>query len=458
MSTNRMGYLTPEIYTLEDSNTRVLMNSMDSSPDIFDTDIECPAEPTGDKKHEFIPWGEDNEYPYHLMDAIGRDEVMSQNKHFNVLTCYGSGLIYRDLKTKLPTTDAEIKAFMRRNAFPRFFLEQATDMKFFFFSVAVIILSKDGKKINKIRHKEAAHIRFTKAKKGNIEYVLSANWENANVNKEEIEVIPLLDEYDPLGDLRVRLGEEPNDKGEIQTPTKDRKFAILCKFPTVGNRYYPNPYYTAFLRGDWYDIKRLIAIGKKAKIKNHQAIKYHVEIHRDYWQQIFDEENITLEEQKVERIKKEKENIKNFVSGIENSGKLWISGFYSDPNGNEISFVRINKIDTSKEGGDWSEDIEEASNMACFSDGVHPNMVGATPGKSQMNNSGSDKRELFTMKQSLEVAYHDIMKMVHEVVIGFNGWADKVEVDVPMITLTTLDKNKDAEKVSRNTLESTTAK
>ena len=147
MSTNRVGYLTPEIYTLEDSNTRVLMNSMDSSPDIFDTDIECPAESTGDKKHEFIPWGEDNEYPYHLMDAIGRDEVMSQNKHFNVLTCYGSGLIYRDLKTKLPTTDAEIKAFMRRNAFPRFFLEQATDMKFFFFSVAVIILSKDGKKI-----------------------------------------------------------------------------------------------------------------------------------------------------------------------------------------------------------------------------------------------------------------------------------------------------------------------
>lgn len=46
--------------------------------------------------------------------------------------------------------------------------------------------------------------------------------------------------------------------------------------------------------------------------------------------------------------------------------------------------------------------MSEASNALCFAHGVHPNLVGATPGKSQMNNSGSDKRELFTLKQALE--------------------------------------------------------
>ena len=57
----------------------------------------------------------------------------------------------------------------------------------------------------------------------------------------------------------------------------------------------------------------------------------------------------------MERIKKEKENIKNFVSGIENSGKVWITGYYIDPNGREVRMVRINVVETGKEGGDGAK-------------------------------------------------------------------------------------------------------
>lgn len=107
-------------------------------------------------------------------------------------------------------------------------------------------------------------------------------------------------------------------------------------------------------------------------------------------------------------------------------------------------------IDTTKEGGDWSEDIQEASNITCYGDNIHPNLVGATPGKSQSNNSGSDKRELFTLKQSLEIAFHDLMYTPHNVVIHYNGWGEKVYPDVPMILLTTLDQNTDAKKTTAN--------
>ena len=162
------------------------------------------------------------------------------------------------------------------------------------------------------------------------------------------------------------------------------------------------------------------------------------------------EEHITEPVKQLERIKKEKENIKNFVSGIENSGKVWITGYYIDPNGKENRMVRINVIDTTKEGGDWSEDIQEASNITCYGDNIHPNLVGATPGKSQSNNSGSDKRELFTLKQSLEIAFHDLMYMPHNVVIHYNGWGEKVYPDVPMILLTTLDQNTDAKSTTAN--------
>ena len=84
--------------------------------------------------------------------------------------------------------------------------------------------------------------------------------------------------------------------------------------------------------------------------------------------------------------------------------------------------------------------------MLCYADNIHPNLVGAVPGKGQQNNSGSDKRELFTLKQSLEIAYHDLMKQPLETVAAFNQW--NVDIDIPMITLTTLDTHRDAVQVT----------
>ncbi|MFR1987595.1 MAG: hypothetical protein ACLS29_05595 [Prevotellamassilia sp.] len=97
-----------------------------------------------------------------------------------------------------------------------------------------------------------------------------------------------------------------------------------------------------------------------------------------------------------------------------------------------------------KEGGDWSEDVQSASNTICYADNVHPNLVGAVPGKSQSNNSGSDKRELFTMKQALETAFHDLLLLPLQVVCWYNGW-EGVTPRVPMIQLTTLDQHRDAQ-------------
>lgn len=441
-----------EIYDIPGSKFTMELSTVADSADVFDedTDVTAVELPGKLKQYSYIPWGTDNELPFHIMDMVGSDEVMSQNKHFNVLTCYGSGLVYRDVDTEKKTKDKDISLFITRNAYPKFFLEQSTDMKYFFFCIAVLILDKEGKQIVKVRHKDACYCRFQKAnKQGKIEHVFYANWRKS-ITDENVEVITLLDEYDPWGELEWLMGREPGPDGLTHVRTKERKFAVLCKFPTPGCRYYPFPYYAALFRGDWYDIKKLIAKGKKYKIKNHASVKYQVEVHKDYWNNICRDESITEPLEKLKRIKQEKENIKNFVSGIENSGKVWITGYYVDPNGTEVRMVRITIIDPSKEGGDWSEDIQEASNMTCYADNIHPNMVGAVPGKSQSNNSGSDKRELFTLKQSIETPYHDIMAPPHTVIIGYNGWYEKVYPDVPMITLTTLDENTDAKKKKIN--------
>ena len=84
--------------------------------------------------------------------------------------------------------------------------------------------------------------------------------------------------------------------------------------------------------------------------------------------------------------------------------------------------------------------------MRCYGLNIHPNLVGATPGKSQTNNSGSDKRELFTLKQALETSFRDVLLKVHSLVIRFNGWKPRVYPAVPIVQLTTLDKHSDAEE------------
>lgn len=423
---------------------------------IFDDDGITPtvAVNVKGKEYIYIPFGCDNKLPFELIKNIGESSVMAQNKLFNVLTCYGMGFQYNDIETKLPTKDKDVNLFRMHNSLSRFFLEQITDMKYFFFCVSAIILNKKGDKIVGIRHKEACYCRFTQSENGRSKYVLYANWRNAEV-PENIEVLPLLDELDPLGDLQQRMSLDRQDgqtksRQTAEPACNDRVFAIVTRFPTPGSQYYPVPYYSAIFRDKWYDISRLIAIGKMAKLKNHAAIPYLVEIHNDYWRGIFKEEHITSVEEQKKRKAAEKEKIRSFISGIENSGKLWIAGYYTTPDGHEVKMVRITRIDTSKDGGDYSDDIAESNNMQCYADNIHPNLVGATPGKSQTNNSGSDKRELFTLKQSIEKAFHDLMETVHWVIIYFNHWEEKVYPDVPLIMLTTLDENKDAKKVSNN--------
>lgn len=450
-----LGVMPSEIFDIGSSKIQAEINTVEDSADVFDEDapeVKTSVIP-GNHHWKYVVYGDDNQLPFNIIKMVGEDEVMSQNKLFNVLTCFGSGLKYMDIATQKPSTDKEIKRFGMHNNLTSFLLEQATDIKYFFFCVSVVILSRDGSKIVKIRHKDACYCRFEKANdKGKIEHVFYANWRKSSIgNEQDVEVIRLLDEHDPLGDLEVLMGRAPGADGKQRIRTTERKFAILVRFPTPGCQYYPVPYYTAIFRGDWFDIKKLIGKGKKAKLRNHAAVRYQVEVYKDYWENICEEEGITDPEKMVERIKKEKENIKKFITGIENSGKAWITGYYIDNTGKEVRMVRVNVLDIGKEGGDWSEDIQEASNMTCYGDNIHPNLVGATPGKSQTNNSGSDKRELFTLKESLETAFHELMNGPHNVIIYYNGWDEKVYPDVPIIKLTTLDENKDSKKVTTNT-------
>lgn len=440
-----------EFFDIPKTDFAAVMQEVEDTTNVFDlpSGIVVTRPVPGYPREAYVPFGTDNQLPYDLIRLVGGDEVTAQNKLFNVLTCYGAGVQFKDVETDLPTQDVQVRAWMRRQFLPLYMLEQMTDMKYFYFAVCVFILSRDGRKINRIVHKEACHCRFEKADKhGRVRHVYYANWQEWQESIYGVERIPLLDMTDPYGDLCRRLGIDPDTHQPTgKVSTHERKFAVVMRFPTAGRQYYPIPYWSAVLRGGSYDEKRLISTGKRAKLRNSTSVKYQIEIERSYWERICMEEDITDPKKMQERVVREKQNIKDFLCGVENSGKAWISGYYVNPDGHEVRDIRITNIEGAKQGGDWNEDVQAASNTICYADNVHPNLVGAVPGKTQSNNSGSDKRELFTMKQALEIAFHDLLLLPLNMVCWFNGWKN-LEPVIPMIQLTTLDEHKDAKTVT----------
>ena len=395
--------------------------------------------------YQYMKWGKDNEMPYEILKLIDSDETLSTCQLFNAEVCYGSGLVYDTAEAKRKVQQ-EVQDYLMDNDLASYFLGVCQDFKYFAFAVSVIILNGDGSRIVRILRKEACYCRFAPAEKdGTIPYILYANWRKSITSKEQVEKIELLDQHSPWTDLQERMQANKGKKPKTST----RKFAIVSRVPTPDSTYYPIPYYGSLFKGNWYRIKQLIGMAKEAKLKNSAPIKYHIEIANRFWDGIFKAEGITDRKKQMDRVVEEKEKIINFLTGMENSGKVLFSTFYVNPNGEEQHDVVINKVETDKEGGDWSTDIIEAVNMMCFTMRVHSNLVGSVPGKSQTNNSGSDKRELYTIAQALQKPYHDLLFTVHYIIIRYNAW-EGVKPDCPFIMLSTLDENRDAKLVTPN--------
>lgn len=324
---------------------------------------------------QYMPWGADNQKPYHILDMIEKDETLSTCQIFNAEVCYGNGLKY-NTEACSQSIRNEVEDFLLCNNMATYFLGVCQDFKHFGWCVSVIILDNEGKHIVSLHRKEVCYCRFTPANKhGVIENVLYGNWKKSLSSISDVEIIPLLSLDCPWHDLQDRLKRN----------THLRKFAVVSRVPTPDSTYYPIPYYASLFRGKWYNIKQLIGMVKEAKLKNSAPIKYQIEVSAKYWENIFKRERITDPKKMQDCVVEEKRKIIDFLTGAKNSGKALFSTFYVSPTGEVQHEVVINKIDSEKEGGDWATDIQEAVNMFCFTMRVHSNLVGSVPGKSQSN-------------------------------------------------------------------------
>lgn len=415
------------------------------------TDYSVVPVRCGNSIYRAVSWGDDNMEPSRIRRDISKNMIAQRCEEFNVTACYGQGLRFVDRATMKDTKNEDIRKFCLSSAIHEQFMQHCINMKYFYWSVQIINLSRDGESIVSLQTLDVTYCRVTERGAHKENYIIYGDW--ARTGGTDFMAIPRLNDIDPLGDLKVRMQKAEDPKTGLLRKSKDyhRQYAIVTRMPTPGFVYYPEIGYISIFRDAWNDIYRLIGIGKRQMIKNTSAPRIQIEVAKEYWGMHCNEKNILDPKARAAEIARHKQELKDFVCGIENVGKAIVTGYFVDPNGKEVRMVRINNLTEGarKEGGDWSEDMQEAANVICFAFGVHPNLVGATPGKSQMNNSGSDKRELFTLKQAMEKPWHDIMAKPYHLVTHYMGWKD-ITVDVPMIMLTTLDENKDAKKKTIN--------
>ena len=436
-----------DCFSVEDmplSNARVAF--VTKTTDVF-RDSGCSnTRQTPDGK-VYVSWGGNDDLPYSIIKYIEEDETLSTCQVFNAEVCYGSGLKYcTDAAT--PQVRQQVEDFLLDNPLPDYYLGVCQDLKYFNFAVSVIVLNDDGDRIVELHRKPACYCRFAPAdpKTGRLTKIIFGQFRNSQAS-DKFEEIELLDPRSPWRDLQQRMGLRAA-RG-VDAPTKDRKFAILTRFPGVDSPYYPIPHYAALFKGSWYNIKRLIGEAKMSKLQNAAPIKYVIEVSPRYWDNLFAKQHIIDTKKQEELMNEKKREMLEFLTNHENSGSVLFTGKSISLDGKgESPDITVNCIDSkNKEGGDWESDIAEAVNMFCFTMRVHSNLVGSVPGKAQTNNSGSDKRELYTIAQALQKPYHDLLFLPHKIIIRFNKW-DNVHPDCPFIQLTTLDEHTDAKEVT----------
>lgn len=358
-----------------------------------------------------------------------------------------------DLK-KWETTYKEWKDFQLNSNLDQWIYEQASDATYFWnwFPMLHLDVGLPDKEWNpKIRR--ISYLEATCTRKGvmdsfgEINYcVYSRTFGNeddsnpiASASPEDNirqTVIPALSPQRPSLQLREKVDKQKNNK--VRSRTLD--YVLPMSVPTPGRFYYSSPSWHTIFRSGIFQYMIAMFYRRAKMMENANMFKYIIHLDQKYIEYECSLRGVQTDDEKKQVFKDLTSRIETFLQDPKNTGKTLMT-VEETINGEKIKWVEIELIESPFKGSDVKEDIEEIANVMLFAAGIHPQTVGAIPGKAKVA-SGSEARELNLLNQLSLFPMKKLLMTPLYVAKYFNNWDDHLYFDIPVHVLTTLDKNK----------------
>lgn len=396
------------------------------------------------KEIEIVDWGTGNKFPDDSLTTIESVGVLNTGLRFVRNFTLGQGIFpakikgydkYGNEQLEL-VKDPEIVKVCTGRVVRRYMEKGGRDYFKFGPAYVEMIMNQAGDKVAGINTVNARYCRLSKANsKGEIEWcVVSGKWPETP-GEGEYEVIPVLDEYDPLDHLK-RL--------KVAGKTKGKKFIFVVGDSWSNNDYYGRPlWYSAHLAG-WTEIAAKVPVFLKKAYQNQITWKWHVQIPYSFFDKKFPESDFENKAKRDQAIDDFMDSIEDNLCGAENADKP-IFTFYTlnEVTGKAEEQWIIKPLENKYQEGDKLITSAAANSEIMFALMINPNVMGAgMPGGTYAGNQGgSNIREAYLV--NIANAWLDRQNLLDpiELMLEFNGIED-VQIRYRNTLLVTLDSGK----------------
>jgi len=393
----------------------------------------------------WVNWGSGNDFPIQVYKDINQNGIASRGLKLKADMLYGKRLVpckvvgYDAAGGKEIVEfveDVEINDFLRRSNIDEFRNRIIHDFAFLGQAFPVLHLNADRTKIAMVDHDKAMKFRyapFDKSKKRIDEVFRSANWPSPT--DEQLDTFKCIDSFHYYLELdRVRF-------------EKEFRYVFPIRSYDIINDYYSVAIWNAVRENGWLDNSNNIPRIIKAIIKNSVTIKYHIRIPLSYWKGLFPDWERLKPAQRTDIVNTKLQEINEFLTGVDNPMKSFISHYATDPNtGKEVAGWQIEALEDKMKYDAWNKVSTAASAEIMFAIGINPAIFGLGAPGGDLSSGGSNIRESWLTMIASAQGERDVIYSWWPFVREYNGYDPAVELRTIDQVLTTLDQGKGTSK------------
>jgi hypothetical protein len=386
-----------------------------------------PNDSDKSERHPWYPFGENNLLPEELnrliWDNSSKPELIRMVASFIVgkgIYPYVDELVDNEIIHKM-VDDLRWKAFKKRHKIDKALMLCAKNLATFNNIAVEIITNGTRDRIETMQVIDFNKVRAERiGKSGRIEnYYVCADWKTAK--------------YDPDNEAAGTVVKVP--AWNPDKPKATSKFIVHLKDHTVGNDYYGYPSW--FGTRNWLRLSNQIALWHLAGMANGYNIRWHCEIPESYFDQFDTDEKKETAKQDLQT------QMTNWLSGVDNVGKSFVSFFKVNEMGQKIDGWKVTPITFDLHDEAFTKLYEQSEASVSSGGGIDPQLAGVSFPNKMGAGSGSEKRLAYQIHTLLKTTLdRQVICELLEVFELVEGWPAEWEWAFLDYDLTTLDQLK----------------